>query len=53
VNLVVPPAAPDGESLLRCSLSAGHSFDQIDRIVAAFDAAFGNATQSLQAAGAN
>ena len=38
VNLVVPPAAPDGASLLRCSLSAGHSFDQIDRIVAAFDA---------------
>ena len=38
VNLVVPPAAPDGASLLRCSLSAGHSFDQIDAIVAAFDA---------------
>ena len=38
VNLVVPPAAPDGASLLRCSLSAGHSPDQIDRIVAAFDA---------------
>ncbi len=38
VNLVVPPAAPDGASLLRCSLSAGHSFAQIDAIVAAFDA---------------
>ena len=38
VNLVVPPAAPDGASLLRCSLSAAHSFDQIDRIVTAFDA---------------
>lgn len=47
VNLVVPPAAPDGESLLRCSLSAGHSFEQIDRIVAAFEAAFGNANRSL------
>ncbi len=38
VNLVVPPAAPEGASLLRCSLSAAHSFEQIDRIVAAFDA---------------
>ncbi|MGX0904292.1 8-amino-7-oxononanoate synthase [Roseovarius sp. MBR-79] len=37
VNLVVPPAAPEGASLLRCSLSAGHSFDQIDRILAAFE----------------
>ena len=37
VNLVVPPAAPEGASLLRCSLSAGHSFEQIDRIVAAFE----------------
>jgi 8-amino-7-oxononanoate synthase len=53
VNLVVPPAAPDGESLLRCSLSAGHSFDQIDRIVAGFEAAFGGAPQPLpHAAGA-
>jgi 8-amino-7-oxononanoate synthase len=33
----VPPAAPEGASLLRCSLSAGHSFDQIDRILAAFE----------------
>lgn len=38
VNLVVPPAAPEGASLLRCSLSAGHSFAQIDRIIAAFGA---------------
>lgn len=38
VNLVVPPAAPEGASLLRCSLSAGHTFEQIDRILAAFDA---------------
>ncbi|MBD3620222.1 MAG: aminotransferase class I/II-fold pyridoxal phosphate-dependent enzyme [Chromatiales bacterium] len=36
VNLVVPPASPDGASLLRCSMSAGHSFEQIDAIVAAF-----------------
>lgn len=37
VNLVVPPAAPEGASLLRCSLSAGHTFAQIDRILSAFD----------------
>lgn len=47
VNLVIPPAAPDGASLLRCSLSAAHSFDQIDRILAAFDAVRGPADQAL------
>lgn len=36
VNLVLPPAAPEGAALLRCSLSAAHSFDQIDAIIAAF-----------------
>ena len=36
VNLVLPPAAPEGAALLRCSLSAGHSFDQIDAIIKAF-----------------
>jgi len=42
VNLVVPPAAPDGASLLRCSLSAGHSDAQIDAIVEAFGMARAN-----------
>jgi 8-amino-7-oxononanoate synthase len=36
VNLVLPPATPDGSSLLRCSVSAGHSPEQIDRIGHAF-----------------
>jgi 8-amino-7-oxononanoate synthase len=36
VNLVVPPATPDGSSLLRCSVSAGHTPEQIDLIGAAF-----------------
>ncbi len=36
VNLVTPPATPDGGCLLRCSLSAGHSPDQIERIGNAF-----------------
>ncbi len=36
VNLVLPPATPDGGALLRCSMSAGHSFEQVDRITEAF-----------------
>ncbi len=36
VNLVMPPASPTDDSLLRCSVSAAHSPEQIDRIVEAF-----------------
>ncbi|MFQ5633760.1 MAG: aminotransferase class I/II-fold pyridoxal phosphate-dependent enzyme [Gammaproteobacteria bacterium] len=36
VNLVVPPASPTGYSLLRCSIGAAHSPEQVDRIVAAY-----------------
>lgn len=36
VNLVVPPATPDGSSLLRCSVSAGHTPEQIEKIGSAF-----------------
>ena len=36
VNLVMPPASPTTDSLLRCSVSAAHSDEQIDRIIAAF-----------------
>ena len=43
VNLVLPPASPDGSSLLRCSVSAGHTPEQIDTI--------GNAFADLQTAG--
>ena len=42
VNLVLPPATPDGSALLRCSMSAGHSFEQVDRISAAFAALTSN-----------
>jgi 8-amino-7-oxononanoate synthase len=38
VNLVMPPASPTTDSLLRCSVSAAHSSEQIDRIVEAFAA---------------
>jgi 8-amino-7-oxononanoate synthase len=36
VNLVWPPAAPKGESLLRCSVSAAHTEEQIERLLTAF-----------------
>jgi len=38
VNLVMPPASPTDNSLLRCSISAAHSRAQIDRILDAFAA---------------
>ncbi len=36
VNLVIPPASPSTNFLLRNSVSAAHSSDQIDQIVAAY-----------------
>jgi len=36
VNLVVPPGAPKNLSILRCSLSAAHTPDQIARIINAY-----------------
>ncbi len=36
VNLVFPPATPDGNCLLRCSVSAGHTPEQIAHICQAF-----------------
>jgi 8-amino-7-oxononanoate synthase len=36
VNMVTPPATPDGGCLLRCSVSAGHSTRQIEQIGEAF-----------------
>jgi 8-amino-7-oxononanoate synthase len=36
VNLVLPPATPDGGSLLRCSVSAGHTPEQMEKICKAF-----------------
>ena len=37
VNLAMPPATPQGLCLLRCSLSAAHTPQQIDDIVEAFE----------------
>jgi len=38
VNLVVPPGAPKNLSILRCSLSAAHTDEQVDRIIDAYGA---------------
>ncbi len=36
VNLAIPPATPQAQSLLRLSLSAAHTEDDINQIIAAF-----------------
>ncbi|EKQ3620282.1 aminotransferase class I/II-fold pyridoxal phosphate-dependent enzyme [Escherichia coli] len=36
VNLILPPAAPAGITLLRCSVNAAHTREQIDAIIQAF-----------------
>jgi 8-amino-7-oxononanoate synthase len=36
VNLVIPPATPSTSCLLRCSISAAHSREQVDQIAEAF-----------------
>jgi 8-amino-7-oxononanoate synthase len=35
VNLALPPATPSGTALLRCSVCAAHSTDQLERVVSA------------------
>jgi 8-amino-7-oxononanoate synthase len=49
VNLVLPAATPDGSCLLRCSVSAGHSAEQIEQIGRAF-ATQREAVQAVQTA---
>lgn len=36
VNLAVPPATPNGLCLMRCSLSAAHTFEQVDYMLEKF-----------------
>ena len=36
VNIALPPGTPNKLFLLRCSVSAAHSFDDIDKIIALF-----------------
>jgi 8-amino-7-oxononanoate synthase len=42
VNLVIPPATPSGLCLLRCSLSAAHSDEQVDAMLQAFGDLYGS-----------
>jgi 7-keto-8-aminopelargonate synthetase-like enzyme len=37
VNLAMPPATPQGLNLLRCSLSAAHTPEQIATVVDTFE----------------
>jgi 8-amino-7-oxononanoate synthase len=39
VNMARPPATPAGTFLLRCSLCAEHTTEQIDRVIGMFRAA--------------
>jgi len=37
VNIALPPGTPNGVCLLRCSVSAGHSTQDIDKIISVFE----------------
>ena len=49
VNLVLPPATPDGGCLLRCSMSAAHTPEQVDHICEAFASFFKDAEAAQSA----
>jgi 7-keto-8-aminopelargonate synthetase-like enzyme len=36
VNLALPPGTPNSTCLLRCSVSAAHTDDDIDKIISMF-----------------
>jgi len=36
VNLILPPAAPEGKSLVRCSVNAAHSEEQMEYVASVF-----------------
>ena len=42
VNLALPPGTPDKSCLLRCSVSAAHTPEQVERILATFEAVGGH-----------
>ncbi len=51
VNLALPPATPQGACLLRCSVCAAHTDNQIDAILAAFGKARMQLTDETRATG--
>lgn len=42
VNLVLPPAAPDDKALIRCSVSAAHTQEQMDHVGDVFEKLHGS-----------
>ena len=50
VNLALPPATPQSVCLLRCSVCAAHSAEQLDRVLQAFDAARAALGEAVEAA---
>lgn len=51
-NLMVPPATPSGLNIVRISLSAAHSDEDLSRIIAAFEALASRFNQCREAVGA-
>ncbi|MEL6506562.1 MAG: 8-amino-7-oxononanoate synthase, partial [Pseudomonadota bacterium] len=52
VNLAIPPGTPNATSLLRLSVSAAHSAEDVDKIIAAYGAmaeAFSTAKEPMPA----
>ena len=45
VNMVLPPATPDGGALLRCSLSSSHTREQVEKIGDAFASLKGKSSE--------
>ncbi len=49
VNLILPPAAPSGDAMLRCSVSGAHTTKQVDQICEAFSSVSGSVFTSREA----
>ena len=49
-NFAVPPGTPGGVCLLRCSVSAAHSTDQIDAVIERFAKVKAEIEQSIASA---
>ena len=47
VNMAIPPGTPGGLCLLRCSVSAAHTSDDIDEIIALFGAVVSKAPRRV------
>ena len=51
VNMAIPPGTPGGLCLLRCSVSAAHTSEDIDEIIALFGAVVSKAPRRAAANG--